>query len=86
MRPRQRAGLVTAAAVPWARPLRRRRGRGHRLRARQRVRAVRLRPHLHRWADNTLELKNQATTRCIDDSNLGFRTLGCNAGQFQSWF
>lgn len=30
-------------------------------------------------------LTNQATGRCLDDSNYGLRSIGCNGGAFQKW-
>jgi hypothetical protein len=38
------------------------------------------------WNDNTWEMKNLATGRCIDDSfEYGLRAFPCNSSQYQSW-
>jgi hypothetical protein len=38
------------------------------------------------WGDGTFRFQNVNTGRCIDDSDQGFRTWTCNAGQNQSWY
>ena len=38
------------------------------------------------WNDNTWEMKNLATGRCIDDSfEYGLRAFTCNSSKYQSW-
>jgi hypothetical protein len=36
-------------------------------------------------AADVIRLQNAATQRCIDDSNFGFRTNGCNGSVNQQW-
>ncbi|MCS7483757.1 RICIN domain-containing protein [Umezawaea endophytica] len=43
--------------------------------------------NVHRWADNTFEIRNVVTGRCLDDSfEYGFRTVPCYANTYQSWY
>jgi hypothetical protein len=42
---------------------------------------------LHRWRDNTWELKHHNTGWCLDDSfEEGFRSYYCNRTRWQSWY
>lgn len=41
---------------------------------------------VHTWNDGTVRFQNNATGRCIYDSNTGFRTMPCDSSTNQSWW